>query len=293
MDDKTKTVMLTIATGVIKKGLIVAGTGLASHGVISSSQTEMFVAAGMGLVGLGWSFWNDYGKAIVLSQLDVLKAKSLAQAAKLQQNSIPPVTTRDIANQSPTLTPTEVAKTVATLPVEIQANVKTVALLALLILGTMAFPGDASAQVKLKPLTGNLGNDLGITKPAGQAGAGAIGGILNALDEKLLPDLQYAKKLADASGSRVTAPCYQAWIDIITTRQKAVVGADGTALDLPDPRLITDFEKAVELRNALQPDSPFMIACSPVASMVKKDIVGFIGIVISGGAGLATLVPGL
>jgi hypothetical protein len=129
MDDKTKTVMLTIATGVIKKGLIVAGTGLASHGVISSSQTEMFVAAGMGLVGLGWSFWNDYGKAIVLSQLEVLKAKSLAQAAKLQQNSIPPVTTRDIANQSPTLTPTEVAKTVATLPEEIQANVaKTVAL---------------------------------------------------------------------------------------------------------------------------------------------------------------------
>src|SRR3954463_16602918 len=58
MDDKTKTVMLTLATGVIKKGLMVAGPGLASHGVISSSQTEMFVAAGMGLVGLGWSFWN-------------------------------------------------------------------------------------------------------------------------------------------------------------------------------------------------------------------------------------------
>ena len=40
-------------------------------------------------------------------------------------------------------------------------------------------------------------------------------------------------------------------------------------------------------------DSDFMIKCSPVASMVKKDIVGFIGVVLSGGAGLATLVPGL
>jgi hypothetical protein len=36
-----------------------------------------------------------------------------------------------------------------------------------------------------------------------------------------------------------------------------------------------------------------MVKCSPVASMVKKDITGFMGIVISGGAGLATLVPGL
>jgi hypothetical protein len=65
------------------------------------------------------------------------------------------------------------------------------------------------------------------------------------------------------------------------------------AIPLPDPHLVTDFEKLVELRNSLQPESPFMIACSPVASMVKKDILGFIGTVIGGGAGLATLVPGL
>jgi hypothetical protein len=65
------------------------------------------------------------------------------------------------------------------------------------------------------------------------------------------------------------------------------------AIPMPDPHLVTDFEKLVELRNSLQPESPFMIACSPVASMVKKDILGFIGTVIGGGAGLATLVPGL
>jgi hypothetical protein len=41
--------------------------------------------------------------------------------------------------------------------------------------------------------------------------------------------------------------------------------ADGTTSDmtLPDPHLVTDFERMVELRNALQPDSPFMTACSP------------------------------
>lgn len=117
--------------------------------------------------------------------------------------------------------------------------------------------------------------------------------LLGALDTKLLPDLQYALKLADTSGSKVTAPCYRAWIDIIQLRQKAGQNDDGTPLDLPTPHIVTDFEKLVELRNSLQPDSPFMIACSPVASMVKKDIAGFIGIVVSGGAGLATLVPGL
>lgn len=124
-------------------------------------------------------------------------------------------------------------------------------------------------------------------------GGGPLEDILGALDAKLLPDLQYALKLANASGSKVTAPCYQAWIDIINVRQKAVQGPDGQDIPMPDPAVITKFEKLVELRNSLQPDSDFMIKCSPVASMVKKDIVGFIGIVISGGAGLATLVPGL
>lgn len=123
MDDKTKTMVLTLATGVIKKGLLVVGTSLAGHGIINSSQTETVVSVGMVLVGLAWSFWNDYGKAIVLSQLEVLKAKSLAQAAKLSQAGIAPVTTSQIADQSKTLTPDEVAKTVATLPPAIQANV--------------------------------------------------------------------------------------------------------------------------------------------------------------------------
>lgn len=117
--------------------------------------------------------------------------------------------------------------------------------------------------------------------------------LLGALDAKLLPDLQYALKLADASGSKVTAPCYQAWIDIILTRQKAVQDDKGQDLPVPDPGVVTKFERMVELRNALQPESEFMIKCSPVASMVKKDIAGFIGVVISGGAGIAALVPGL
>jgi len=140
------------------------------------------------------------------------------------------------------------------------------------------------------PLTGNIIQDFG--PKTGLTGA-PVTDLQNFFNAKLLPDLQYALKLATASKNNITGDCYQAWIDIINTQQTAVKNPDGTDIVMPDPHIITEFEKLVELRNALQPESQFMIKCSPVASMVKKDIAGFIGLVLSGGAGLATLVPGL
>ena len=175
--------------------------------------------------------------------------------------------------------------------------VKPIIILALVLTGLLAFGGEAKAQQR-NPVLKNI-IEGGSQNAQGGGGINFTGSPLNdllgALDAKLLPDLQYALKLAQASGSKVTAPCYSAWIDIINVRQKAVQN-DATppeALPMPDPHLVTDFEKLVELRNSLQPDSPFMIACSPVASMVKKDMLGFIGIVVGGSASLATLVPGL
>lgn len=152
--------------------------------------------------------------------------------------------------------------------------------------------GEAMAQVKLGPVGQKIANDLSGKPTVGLTGA-PVTDLQNFFNAQLLPDLQYAKKLADASKNTITADCYGAWIDIINTQQTAVKNADGTDIAMPTPHLITEFEKLVELRNALQPESVFMVKCSPVASMVKKDIAGFIGIVISGGAGLATLVPGL
>lgn len=295
MDDKTKTLMLTMATGVIKKGLLTLGASLTAHGVIAGNQVETFAAIGMVLVSAGWSFYQDYGKAILISQLDVLKAKSLAQAAKMTQNGVTPVTTTEIAIQSPTLSPREVASTVATLPEVIKANVKPLVLVAILVLGSLsAFSGDAHAQVKLVRPTGNIAADIAAStgKPNPLTGA-PVTDMQDFFNARLLPDLQYSLKLAQSAKNDITAVCYQAWIDIITTQQAAVKNADGTDIAMPDPHIVTEFEKLVELRNALQPESAFMRNCSPVASMLKRDIAGFIGIVISGGAGLATLVPGL
>ncbi len=157
-------------------------------------------------------------------------------------------------------------------------------------------PALAQTPRLVKP-TGNVVQDIketfGTTSVGQKLTGSAVTDIQNFLNAKFLPDLQYALKLAQASKNTVTADCYQAWIDIITTQQQAVTNQDGSSIPMPDPHVITEFEKLVELRNALQPESPFMVKCSPVASMVKKDIASFMGIVISGGAGLATLVPGL
>ncbi len=159
----------------------------------------------------------------------------------------------------------------------------------------------AMAQRPRAPaITGNIVKDIqsDFTKETGVKATGDVPfDLLRALGAKLLPDLQYALKLGQATGSNVTAPCYQAWIDMINTQQTAVQtkNADGTTSEtpVPDPHLVTDFERAVELRNALQPDSKFMTSCSPVANLVKQDVIGFMGKVIAGGAGIATLVPGL
>jgi len=134
---------------------------------------------------------------------------------------------------------------------------------------------DFQKNTGVKP-TGNLINDL-----------------LKALDNKMLPDLQYALLLSKATGNKVTTPCWEAWIAVIQTQQTAVKDSAGNEIPVPDPSLFTTFEKAVELRNMLQPDSAFMVSCSPVANLVKQDVISFMGKVISGGAGLTAMGFGL
>jgi hypothetical protein len=302
MDDKTKTMVLTIASGIIKKGLIVAGTGLASHGIINSSQTETFVSAGMVLVGLAWSFWNDYGRAIVLSQLDVLKAKSLAQAAKLNDAGIAPVTTAQIAAQSPTLTSAEVAKTVDTLPPAIRATVLKVAIAGLLLAG-LAFSGDASAQgIKLKPLTGNIGNDLGIT-PSSKPPAltGNIEADVQALWKKIgaltKADLNYAMakaKAANTNGAAIRLQCLQAISDANDQANgTGLKNPDGTDMARPDPALVTGIEDVAELVDNLSPQGRLFTSCAGAAQMFKTNTLAVISAIVTGAAGIAALPAGL
>lgn len=210
MDDKTRNMIITIGTGIIKKAAIVLGTALSTHGIISGNQVETFAAAAVALVPIIVSLWQDYGKAIILSQLEVLKAKSLAQAAKLKDAGLPPVTAMQIAMESTKVTPAEVVKTVATLPPEIQANVAPVVanvvkiLIAALVLSFLAGPDLAKAQIKLKPLTGNIGNDLGITSPSGRS-SNALDSIATVLAKPFQDIANFIGEDADGAVALATA----------------------------------------------------------------------------------------
>lgn len=115
--------LTSVGTMLATKGLSVLAGIAVTHGLMTSSNTETFISAGLFLVSLGWSGYREYLRPILLAQLEVLKAKSLAQAAALQANNLPKVTVSQIAAQSPGMTQADVVKVVATLPPEIKANV--------------------------------------------------------------------------------------------------------------------------------------------------------------------------
>lgn len=209
MDDATKKMLVTIVAPIVRKGLITAGSALATHGILASNQTETFVSVGMAVAGLGWSFWNDYGRAIVLSQLEVLKAKSLAQAAKLQAHDIAPPDAAAVAAASAkspdmaTLTVEEVRKAAATLP---PAVAGAVAMLALFFL-TMALATPAVAQTKRFVPTGNLKADIaaGIANKATDDGSTALSGAFTALAKPFIDIAKFIGDDADGAVSLATA----------------------------------------------------------------------------------------
>jgi hypothetical protein len=166
----------------IRGGFKVVAGMIGGWGALKNpGSQEQFIDLGTALVlyliGQGWSWWQASGQDFVKAQFEVIQAKTLAQAQKLRTAGIPQVTVKEIAQQSPTMTLAETAKVIPTLPAEIQANIsptsaaKIVAVLAIMIIAMFAGLDPASAQIKLKPLTGNIGNDLGITSPSGKSNA--------------------------------------------------------------------------------------------------------------------------
>lgn len=276
MDDSTKKMLAAVGAGIAKKVLMLQAAGLVSHGMISSNQTETFVSLGMALVGAGWSFWDDYGRAIVLSQLEVLKAKSLAQASKLKDAGLPQVTVGQIAAQSATLSQADVVKAVAKLPAANQATVQGVAqiiLLAIVVAGLLGFAGDARAQgvtlPKIKPpqITGDVAADtkanLGIGQQTTSSGIKLTGDPIVDLQaaitkggQKLILNLKQsyalaiAKNAAGASADNTSATCTKALVpifDLVVNGPKAgTVAAD-------DPMALTTDEQTMA-SDATQPE---------------------------------------
>jgi hypothetical protein len=163
-------------SSLIRGGLKVVAGMIGGWGALKNpGSQEQFIdlgtAAALYLIGQGWSWWQASGQDLVRAQFEIIQAKTLAQAQKLRTAGIPQVTVKEIAQQSPTLTVAEAAKVIPTLPPEIQANIspappaaKIVAAIAILIAAMFLAGSDptmAQGLPKLRPLTGNIVNDLG------------------------------------------------------------------------------------------------------------------------------------
>jgi hypothetical protein len=108
--------------------------------------------------------------------------------------------------------------------------------------------------------------------------------LVDKLDKLALPDFEYALAMAKATNNVVSAPCWQAWVDMLRAQQKPLTDAAGQTLAEPDPHLITNIERISELLAALRPDSPLSTSCAALAGAANRDVATLISGILSGGA---------
>lgn len=168
-----------------------------------------------------------------------------------------------------------------------------VALLGVALTG-LALAGAAPAHAQSRqparpPLTGDPVRDIGTAIKSGQQQSAkeaneTTADLVDKLDKLALPDFEYALAMAKATNNVVSAPCWQAWVDMLTAQQKPLTDAAGQPLSEPDPHLITNIERISELLAALRPDSPLSTSCAALAGAANRDVATLISGILSGGA---------
>ena len=282
MDDSiVKKIAQTIAIGAVKKTLLAGGAMMAGHGIAMGFTPADYAAASVAIVAASYSFWNDYGKAIVLSQLEVLKARSLASAKVIHEAGLPSVTVAEIAAQSPTLTEANVTKVAATLAPEVKASVIPAATkAALIVLALLLAVPAAHAQAKFVKPTGNIINDIAAAKgdqvatpstgsKLGDSGCKATGDpiadlhcVLKAGGAKLILHLKQSYALAAAPASNgggtvdnTSAMCTKALVPLV---QLVVNGPAPGTIVAPDPMALSTDELTLAA-NPSELDGPIVL----------------------------------
>jgi hypothetical protein len=150
------------AASIIRGGFKVLAGTIGGWGALKTpGSQEQFIDLGTGaalyLIGQGWSWWVTSGQSLFADQIEVYQAKIRAQAIKLRDANLPPVTVNEITQNS-VKDKAQVVAVIATMPPAVQASiagmtgsgVKGALVLAILLLGALAWPGNASAQTRLK-----------------------------------------------------------------------------------------------------------------------------------------------
>lgn len=156
---------------------------------------------------------------------------------------------------------------------------------------------------KLKPLTGNLSNDLGITTAKPPLITGNVQKDLQGLWDKLIAasiaDLNYAAAMAKSANTQTSTIRLQCLNAIIALNQQAsgtnLKNPDGSPMMKPDPHVFTDVESLAEVVDNLSPQGPLFVNCAGAAQLAKTNVLTFVNAVITGAAGFAAMpiIPGL
>lgn len=304
MEDSTKKAVASIGAGIAQKILMGQAAGLVAHGMLSANYTEVYVSVGMALVGAAWSLWEDFGQPILLSQLEVLKAKSLAQAAKMKDAGVPPITVNQIAAASPTLTAAGVTKAIATLPQAVQDNIAKAAVImfAVIISGMMFAQPSQAAQ-----LTGNLAADIAARKAAAATPAAtSTSGLQKFMDDlakikaKVVDDTVADINAADSDAASLVNPsdptsfrdpishaCYPAAVKFIQSLPVATTPT-GTFI------AVQLFQKKRDFVAQIQAGLPvyLKLGCAPLLgdeAAIFTKLLGLVGVKVA----LSTLIPGI
>jgi hypothetical protein len=168
------------------------------------------------------------------------------------------------------------------------------------ILSTSAF---SQGLPKPKPLTGDLGADLGITKPkAAPLLTGNVEKDIQAIWQKIIDasnaDLTYASAMANSansSASLIRKQCYDAILTLNAQVNGQVKDANGVVIPKPDPHLFTDVESLAETIDNLSPSGKLFTQCAGMAQLTKTNVLTLINAIVTGAAGMAAMpiIPGL
>jgi hypothetical protein len=202
------------------------------------------------------------------------------------------------------MTPTDVTKAVATLPAEIQANVKAAALVAILVLGALfAFAGDASAQIKVRLPDPLKLNQPAAPAPAPRTAADPLARVMDqlaAVQQKVVDGVVADIMAADADAASLTNPadptsfkdpishaCYPAGVKFL---QSLPVATAPTGEFI----LVQLFQKKRDFIAQIRAGLPvyLKLGCAPLLgdeAAIFTKLIGLVGVKV----GLDALAPGL
>jgi hypothetical protein len=266
-----KPLAVLIFTSLLK----IVGGVLMTHGVISAGPgLETFTGVAMTAGGAVWSWWVQSGHLQAAAYLKKLTDTATQAAAIEVAKRMPSAAITGAAE--PAKAAVEKAGTPTLVP-----PITPLVLLAVLALAALTWPGDASAQglPKIRPLTGNIVNDIAAAKsdPAvtpsgskiGDSGCKATGDpiadlhcVIKAGGAKLILHLKQSYALASAPGAssgsttdNTSAMCTKALVPIVDL---VVNGPKSGTIPASDPMALTADEQALA-SNASELDGPIVV----------------------------------